>query len=67
MSNLRSEVREAYIIAKALVIAEKVLDAEKDVRYREPSDLADVRTLLKTHPYRVFVQALQAHVYPILT
>jgi hypothetical protein len=59
MSNLRSEERENYIIAKALIIAETVLDAEKDVRYREPSDLADVQTLLKTHPYKIFAQIIK--------
>ena len=47
--------REIYIIAKALSIADRVLDAEQDIRFREPSDLEDLRWLAGKEPFRPFV------------
>ena len=47
--------REIYIIAKALSIADRVLDAEQDIRVREPSDLEDLRWLAGKEPFLPFV------------
>jgi hypothetical protein len=47
--------REIYIIAKALSIADRVLEAEHDIRFREPSDLDDLRYLAGREPFLPFV------------
>lgn len=48
-------LREIYIISKALSIADRVLDAEQDIRFREPSDLDDLRYLAGKEPFLPFV------------
>jgi len=46
--------RDLYILGKALSIAERVLDAEQDIRFREPSDLEDLRYLANDPALRNF-------------
>jgi len=53
------DYRQQYIIAKALVSLEQELDAVTDIRYREDSDLADVRELLKSAEYSAMVDVLR--------
>jgi len=48
--------RDLYILGKALSIAERVLDAEKDIRFREPSDLDDLRYLANDPALRNFYE-----------
>lgn len=59
MATQATDLRSNYIMAKALVIAEQVLDAETDIRYREPSDLADVRDMMKNPALVTFVQVIK--------
>ena len=59
MATQATDLRSNYIMAKALVIAEQVLDAETDIRYREPSDLADVRDMIKNPALVTFVQVIK--------
>jgi len=54
-----SNTRRTYIMAKALLLTEGVLDAEKDIRYRESSDLQDVQELLQEMQYAQWVPILQ--------
>jgi len=44
--NLVDSMRGDYIIAKALYLAHNLLDAEKDTRHRQPSDMYDMMTIL---------------------
>lgn len=53
-----SNTRRTYIMAKALLLTEEVLDAEKDIRYRESSDLQDVQELLQETEYAQWVPIL---------
>lgn len=53
------DYRQQYIIAKALVSLEQELDAVTDIRYREDSDLADVRELLKSAEYSAMVDVIR--------
>ena len=52
------QLRSTYLITKALMWLEKTMDAVTDIRYREDSDLADIRQLLSSDPYRVFAQTM---------
>ena len=51
MATITLELRDAFIISKALVIAAEQLDAETDIRWREDSDLADMRYWLEQVPF----------------
>ena len=51
MATITLELRDAFIISKALVIAAEQLDAETDIRWREDSDLADMRYWLEQGPF----------------
>ena len=51
---LKLTPRDLYILGKALSIAERVLDAEQDIRFREPSDLEDLRYLANDPALRNF-------------
>ena len=47
--------RDLYILGKALSSADRVLDAEQDIRFRESSDLEDVRELAMNPLLQPFV------------
>ena len=59
MATQSTDLRSNFIMAKALVIAEQVLDAETDIRHREPSDLADMREMMKSPALATFVQVIK--------
>jgi len=59
MTTQHTDLRSNFIMAKALVIAEQVLDAETDIRHREPSDLADMREMMESPALATFVQAIK--------
>ena len=44
---LAKSQRGQYLLSRGLVALEKQLDAVKDIRHREESDLADVRCLIE--------------------
>tara|TARA_R100001132_G_C3259359_1_gene83940 strand:+ start:376 stop:600 length:225 start_codon:yes stop_codon:yes gene_type:complete len=53
------DYRRCYIIAKALVSLEQELNDVTDIRYREDSDLADVRELLKSGEYSAMADVIR--------
>lgn len=54
------KLRSDYLVTKALMWLEETMDAETDIRFREDSDLADIRRLLATPPYSVFSSSIRS-------